>query len=195
MDLDLTDSRAVERFADEIPGIDLLINTVDSNGAGRIEDTPPTVFAGGLETCFLGPVRLTAALLRKGKIAGKIATILSVSPFEERPGWSCRAAGQSALWAFTRALRRTVGREMQVMEVVPAAWPAGIGRRSLRVGADSTEETLARRIVQAERSGKEIVAMPTKSEPAMWAGAATASVCEAAGVTNGHEQIGNHRFY
>jgi NAD(P)-dependent dehydrogenase (short-subunit alcohol dehydrogenase family) len=159
----VTDNGAVERLAAAVPRLDLFINAVLHSSYGRFMDTPLAAFENSLRVGFLGPARLTGELLRREKIGGKIVMVLSSPPVGGRAGCSGCAAGRAALWAFARVLRRSVGNNMQVTEVMvdtcPRAHCAPNDGQDAAAAQDPFDALLAHRIMQAERSGKEIVAV------------------------------------
>jgi NAD(P)-dependent dehydrogenase (short-subunit alcohol dehydrogenase family) len=160
VDGDVADHQSGERLADQLPNIDLVICIPEGGTARQIRDVSPADYERSLTTCFLGPVRLAVALLRRHKISSKVITVLSTAPLEGRPGYSCYAAGQAALWSFTRSLRRTVGNDLQVMEVLIRETGKGL-----------TDVAAAEQIRESERAGREMVVLPSKAALSMYLGA------------------------
>jgi NAD(P)-dependent dehydrogenase (short-subunit alcohol dehydrogenase family) len=167
--LDVADAVSVQSFAAAVPAVDLLVHATSCGSRARLVDSSLTAFDRALRSVFLGPAGLTAALLREQKISGKVLTILSACAVSGDPGCGACAAGHSALQAFTRVLRRTVGNDIQVVEAVVDMSPDGHCREldhnglptdSCRTHTGLSDRLIARRIVQAERSGKEIICIP-----------------------------------
>ena len=111
-----------------------------------------------LEVSFFTRVHLLTEYLRRDMRPHKIVNVLSTSVATGRPGHGCSSAGQAALWAQTRALRRTMGDHVQIMEVL------------LSVQDDDTEliNEAVGRIREAERRGKEIMVFPLRSRMAFY---------------------------
>ena len=176
---DPADRLSVQRCAARVPDPDLLINVVGCGPARHFKDMTPEQCEAGLQAGFLGPARLISMLLARETRPGKILNILSASVLRAQPGCACWAAGHAALWAFTRALRRTYGNDLQVMEAVVDRCPSGsacggngngsnlCAERSKAAcsaadvaASHPSDKRIAERIVQSERSGGEIVTVP-----------------------------------
>jgi short-subunit dehydrogenase len=150
--LDMSQGTAIGALAERIGPVDLLVNEAASTVEGSVADVSAETCAANLASTFTGPVHLTMAFLRqKGKLS-KIVNIMSTHAAEGQHGCGCSSAGQAALWAFTRSLRRTAGNEVQVTEVMLGARANGPSERSA--------EVTARRIQEAEQRGREIVVLP-----------------------------------
>ena len=156
---DVADHQSAERLAHQIQDIDLFVCIPERRTAKPIQDVSVADYERSLATYFLGPVRLTIELLRRHKINGKAIMVLS-APLADQTGYGCQAAGQAALWSFTRALRRTVGNELQVMEVLIR-----------ETGKRTADAVAAARIREAERAGKERVVLRSGALPPMYLGA------------------------
>jgi hypothetical protein len=118
----------------------------------------------------------------------KIMQVMPVTVTEDRARFDCHSAGQAALWAFTRSLRRTFGHRIQVMEVILAK-QQGIhciaGTAAEEVGnvnckhdhlqsdtisyrINLTAQVLAQRIHELEKQGREIVVLPLRYKLSMY---------------------------
>jgi len=181
--LDMGDSRAVTHLAGRIESIDLLINSSGCSVEGWIRDIPIAAYERCVSTNLFGVVQLTVEFLHKRRRPCKIINILSTSAVAGRPGYSCCSASKAALWAFTRSLRRTFGNEIQVMEVISAAFQSDSCGHAVRIQIDSdsehgcsygqfnrvptvrslTAKTMAWQIFEAETEGKEVVMIPLRS--------------------------------
>ncbi len=165
--LDLSDSRAVKRLAEQVGNVDLFIHNAIPHSVEKLGHISLEEFDHGLDRDFLGPVQLIAELLRRKVRPQTIINVLPVSAARRGPGHGCGAVCGAALWAFTRCLRRTFGNDMQVMEVLLPAFdntePSADNseRSSASVGGTGlTFRALAHRIHGAKTMGKEIVTIP-----------------------------------
>ena len=111
-----------------------------------------------LTASFFAPLALLMEYLRRGMQPQKIINILSTAAATGCPGQGCIAAGQAALWAQTRSIRRTLGNDVQVMEVLLS---------SSRQGAQAVREA-AERIHRAEQRGREMLVLPSRSRTALY---------------------------
>jgi len=181
--LDIADPRAVADFADGIENVDMLINNAGSAVVGRVEDIPIDSYKHNFAVNFFGAVLMIAKFLNKKKKPLKIMNILSTTAIAGRQGQSCYSATKAALWAFTRALRRTMGNELHVIEVLPSTFSSNFSKNSIRIRHEQSPESskdnpkhrrtltvrqltsrkVAEAIHRAERQGKEIILIPFKS--------------------------------
>lgn len=176
---DPADKLSVGKCGAEVRDPDLVINVVGCGPARRFQDMTPEQCEADLRTGCLGPARLISTLLARQTGPGKILNVLSASAIRAQPGCACWAAGHAALWAFTRALRRTCGNDLQVMEAIVDRCPSGSADGCNGKGSNlcaernkpacsaaevaashPSDKRIAERIVQAERSGGEIIAFP-----------------------------------
>jgi len=181
--LNIADPRAVAGFADRIENVDMLINNAGSAVVGRVEDIPVDAYKDNFAVNFFGAVLLIAKFLNKKKKPLKIMNILSTTAIAGRQGQSCYSATKAALWAFTRALRRTMGNELHIIEVLPSTFSSNFSRNSIKIKHEQSPESekgspkrrraltvrqltsgkVAETIQRAERQGKEIILVPFKS--------------------------------
>jgi NAD(P)-dependent dehydrogenase (short-subunit alcohol dehydrogenase family) len=174
--MDTGDDRAIADFSHRLATVDLVINVGCSLPEREAMDLSRADHERDLVANFYGPVQLIAMLLRRSKRPRKIVNVLSTWTLPGRLGRTGCTCGQSAMWAFTRSLRRTYGNEIQVMEVLlvtPGAihkstangrrkadsepWHASGVRRRMLMGLGLASRQIAERIQRAEQTGEEIV--------------------------------------
>jgi len=121
--LDVTDTESVERFAAEVPRVDLLVNNAgNAFGAEEISDALEEKWRAMFELNVLGVLRTTRALLPKLLAAGdaSIVNVGSIAGLETYPGGAGYTASKHALRALTRTLRlELLGRPVRVSEIAP----------------------------------------------------------------------------
>jgi len=182
--VDIGDSQAVADFADTIDHVDILINNAGSSVIGQVNDIPINVYNQNFATNFFGAVQLTLEFLKKERKPAKVVNVLSTTAIAGRREQSCYSATKAALWAFTRSLRRTIGDEVQIMEVLPSTFiHSNFSKNAVRITSEGntrfgeispkshkafavrnlTSQKVAEQIYGAERRGKEIVLIPFKS--------------------------------
>jgi len=145
-------------LVDRTGRLDLIVNCGDAGAQEELADVSVDACEHSLEVSFFAQLQLLTEYLRRDMRPHKIINVLSTSVATGRQGHGCSSAGQAALWAQTRALRRTVGNHMQIMEVL------------LSVQDDDTEliNEAADRIRAAERRGKETMVFPLRSRMALY---------------------------
>lgn len=182
--VDVGDAQAVADFADSVEHVDMLINNAGSSVVGRVNGIPIDVYKHNFATNFFGAVQLTSEFLKKESKPLKIVNVLSTTAIAGRRGQSCYSATKAALWAFTRLLRRTVGDQIQIMEVLPSTFDhSNFSKNAIRIESEDnpglskvsptsnktlavvnlTSQKVAERIYRAERQGKQIVLIPFRS--------------------------------
>jgi NAD(P)-dependent dehydrogenase (short-subunit alcohol dehydrogenase family) len=142
---------SMDRIVADMTPVDLLVIVGSRGPTGWLGDASATVLKNSLKTSFLDPVKLMTGLLHRNVVTGKIAIVLCSSSLKGRRACGGCSAGHAAMRGFTRALRRTIGNDTQVMEVGVDLCPA--------VGTQLSETAIAQRIVQSERTGREIVSL------------------------------------
>jgi NAD(P)-dependent dehydrogenase (short-subunit alcohol dehydrogenase family) len=174
--VDVGDPGAVEALAADAAGVELLINNAGLRVEGSLVETPLVDFRACYAVDFLGPVRLTRALLAGPSPPRKLVNVLSTTAIAGRSGLGAYASAKAALWSFTRSLRRVHGGSLQVLEVLPASFESGLVAESRRHGDDGGGPTrqapsarrlgageLAARIRRAEATGRERLLVPLEA--------------------------------
>jgi short-subunit dehydrogenase len=160
---DMADTRSIKEYADGISRVDLFINVSRQSQLGAVNDIPLDLYRRNFDTYFFGVLYLFAELFKKENKPKKLINILSSIVIAGRRNHSSYACTMAAFWSFTRAMRRAYGDELQVVEVLcPGGTPDA---RSLKTGdantalfpAESTDDTLAQKIQNTAKKGKEIV--------------------------------------
>ncbi len=189
--IDLTDSRAIVSLAERIEHVELIINNIELSAPELISDSPVTDYEQYLKRSLFGAINLIVEFMRKKVQPVKIVQVMPVAVAEERNRFGSHSAGQAALWAFTRSLRRTFGNRIQVMEVIlaeqngiccgadvsteiPGSLDYKYDRQKSGKVADGIpllDRILAQRIHELERRGKEIVVLPLRYKLSMYLGA------------------------
>ena len=174
--VDGEDGEAIGAMPEQTGPVDLIVSCGGSSVAAELSDISLEVCHRSLAVGFFHPLQFILAYLQCDMAPRKIAVVLSDSVVTGRPQHGCFYAGQAALWAQTRAMRRTLGNDVQVMEVL---WrmPAEPSRNGHSTGARRARE-LAGKIQDAERRGKEIVVFPFISRLSLYADAICPRVFE-----------------
>lgn len=167
----------VIKFTKEIEDVDLLINNAGQHFNKSVKETSINEYVEILDANFFGPVLLTQNLINNKKLH-KVINILSTTAICGRKNYSAYSASKSALWAYTRSMRRQKGNTIQFLEVIPSTFKTnlfsnsdstinGIPRISIGnlLGFNNILESkeVAQRIVKAERIGKDILFIPYKA--------------------------------
>lgn len=178
--LDVSDHQAVIEYASSIDDVDLVINNAGYSVIGNVIDIPVSEYRKNYDTNFLGPVLLTSCLLRREHRPKKIINVLSTTAIIGKGTLSSYASSKSALWCFTRSVRRAYGNDIQVLEVIPSTFTSNLGDNAKRVGPTTAKaegrkmglidralrpramssEHLAAEIQRAERKGVEVLYEP-----------------------------------
>jgi len=131
---------------------------------------------------LFGVIHLIVEFMHKKVPPVKIVQVMPVAVAEDGSRFGSHSAGQAALWAFTRSLRRTFGNKVQVMEVIlanqqenyPTPDIATKVESQIKYKHGSSQPSRARhraslitqvtthRIHKSERQGREIVVMPLR---------------------------------
>jgi hypothetical protein len=147
--LDVTDPASVERFAEGIGRLDLLVNNAGlASGIDRIEDTDEERWRRMWEVNVIGLMRVTRALLPALRAAphGHIVNLGSISGFEVYRGGGGYTASKWAVRAIGKTLRlELLGEPIRVTEIAP--------------GLVETEFSLVRFDGDAERAVKPYAGM------------------------------------
>ena len=120
--LDVTDAASVERFAEQVPRLDVLVNNAGMGlGMDRVADASDERWSAMFETNVLGALRVTRALLPKLlDSSGHLVVLGSTSGFEVYPGGAGYTASKHALRAMTKTLRlELLGQPVRITEISP----------------------------------------------------------------------------
>jgi NADP-dependent 3-hydroxy acid dehydrogenase YdfG len=122
-ELDVTDAASVERFAAQLPRVNVLVNSAGLGlGLDPIEQSSEEHWRAMLETNVMGLYRVTRALLPAMSRAphAHIVNLGSIAGFEVYPGGGGYTASKHAVRAISRTLRlELVGRPIRITEVNP----------------------------------------------------------------------------
>ena len=161
----------LKEFITEIENVDLLINNAGQHLAKSVKETTISEYVEMINANFFSPVLLTNSLISSPSLQ-KVVNILSTTAVCGRKNLSAYSSSKSALWAYTRSMRRQKGNAIQFLEVIPSTFKSNLFRNA-DTGRNETvhksnanileSEEVARRIVKAERSGKDILFIPFKA--------------------------------
>jgi NAD(P)-dependent dehydrogenase (short-subunit alcohol dehydrogenase family) len=104
--LDLSDQRARDRLAAEVPDVDILINNAGAIPRGTIEDLPDDVWRQSWELKVWGYIDLTRKYIIRMKERGDGVIINNIGAGGERPNYRyvAGAMANAGLMAMTRAI-------------------------------------------------------------------------------------------
>jgi len=185
--VDVGEYEAVKELTAKIEQIDLIINNAGFRISGGIIDVPVDIYRQNFAVNFFGPVLLTREFLKKEKKPKKIINVLSTTAIGGRKGLSCYSAAKSALWSFSRSVRREYGNEIQIIEAIPSTFSSNLFQRTIEFANESriqsnvntlsrpsiirkiispvmSSQYVAKLIVRAEEKGKEIVMIPSRAK-------------------------------
>jgi len=169
--VDTGDPEQRTHYCNSIGDIDLIINNAATSTMGSVVDVTIEKYRELLEVNFYAAVHLISEFLRRKNKPKKIVNILSTTAIAGRKGHSCYSLTKSALWAFTRSLRRVYGNEIQIVEAVPSSFRSNVvpGRKAKNrfyglLQPDVTARKVAERVYSAERAGHEKVFIPLRAK-------------------------------
>jgi len=112
LQLDLGDSRSIERLVRKLGRVDVLVNNAGSGQVGPAEEVRLEMVRSLFEAHFFGPVRLVQAFVpgMRARGAGAVVNIGSMRSEIATPFSGVYAAAKAALRSFTDSLRLEVGR-------------------------------------------------------------------------------------
>jgi hypothetical protein len=123
LSLDVTDQASVDRFAEQIDRVHILVNNAGGAlGLEPIEQADTERWLTMYETNVLGLMRVTRALLPKIVASGDghLVTIGSIAALETYPGGAGYTAAKHAALAVTKTLRQElIGKPVRVTEIDP----------------------------------------------------------------------------
>jgi short-subunit dehydrogenase len=178
---DISSSKDIEDLSNCIKTVDLLINNAGIHLKGSVNMTSIDYFHKIFKTNFIGAVNLTTNFLRKSTRPKKIINILSTTAIAGRANLGAYGASKSALWSYTRSLRRMFGNNMQILEVILATFPSNLSKNGIIVEAPDmgnqitkdfqsnfpSPRKIALKIIEAENKGKDILIYPFIAKPFM----------------------------
>lgn len=168
--VDLGDSEQRTSYCNSVGDVDLIINNAAISAAGNVVDTTVEKYRELLEVNFYAPVDLISEFLKRRNKPKKIINILSTTAIAGRKGHSCYSLTKSALWAFTRSLRRVYGNEIQIVEAIPSSFKDGLDHETKEkklyglLQPDLAVSTVAEKIFLCERAGQEKVFIPLRAK-------------------------------
>ena len=161
--IDFDSLEEVETLSNNITDIDLLINNAGQYLSKSIEDTTIGEYEKIMNINFLSAVLITQNLLKTTNVS-KVINILSTTAICGSKYHSAYSASKSALWAYTRSLRRQYGNKIQIMEVIPSTFSSNLFRQSRSKDNENIIKKnlmdpiiVAKKIFSAERSGKDLI--------------------------------------
>lgn len=174
--IDFTSIPDVIEFAKEIKEINLLINNAGQHLAKPVKETSINEYVKILDANFFSAVLLTQNLIKNNNLH-KVINILSTTAICGRKNYSAYSASKSALWAYTRSMRRQNGNTIQFLEVIPETFKSDLFRNTTSEkeaphplkgsfgGFNNILESkeVAQRVFKAEQNGKDILFIPFKS--------------------------------
>lgn len=121
--LDVTDARSVERFCEQVPRVNVLVNNAGgAMGLDTVANARDDDWERMYDTNVLGLMRMTRALLPKLEAsgAGHIVNVGSIAGREPYVGGAGYNAVKFAVAAITKVLRlELVGKPVRITEVAP----------------------------------------------------------------------------
>lgn len=153
-------------FSKEIDNIDMIINNAGQYLSKSVELTTIDDYHQLFNSNFLSPVILSeCSFLKVGP--KKIINILSTTAISGRRNHSAYSSSKSALWAYTKALRRRVGGNTHILEVIPSTFKSNLFRELENIDSNHgliDSKFIAEKILKAEQKGKDILYIPLKSK-------------------------------
>jgi len=167
---DLCDEAAIRGYAAGLPRIDLMINEVGWRDACSLEAFGGRDYRDALWSGFFAVVLLTTVLWERTARPNKLVNVLPADVLLGMGVDGPSAAARSALWAYTRSLRRLIGNQVQVSEVLVSAREPGAPRganawtesRRRAHSRGTSPNRLARQILRSEVDGDEYVMIPRR---------------------------------
>ncbi|MEM8932097.1 MAG: SDR family NAD(P)-dependent oxidoreductase [Acidobacteriota bacterium] len=121
--LDVTDPASIDRFADGLDAVHLLVNNAGAAlGVESVEGADEDKWERMFELNVMGVLRVTKALLGalRASGSGHVINVGSIAGFETYPGGAGYTASKHGLRALTRTLRKELlGEPIRVTEVAP----------------------------------------------------------------------------
>ncbi|MEL4457188.1 SDR family NAD(P)-dependent oxidoreductase [Lutimonas vermicola] len=169
--IDFISIHDLKDFLKEIGNVDLLINNAGQHLSRSIKETSINEYVEILNANFFSPLLLANHLIFNSNTR-KVINILSTTAICGRKNHSAYSSSKSALWAYSRSLRRHKGNRIQVLEVIPSTFKSDLNRNARKKVNEAIVKSkndlleskeVAERVVKAEKSGKDILFIPFKS--------------------------------
>jgi len=121
--LDVTDSKSVAAFCDQLPAVNVLVNNAGGAlGLETIAEADDQKWQTMFDSNVLGTMRMVRALLPNLEASGRghVVNISSIAGFEVYPGGAGYTAAKHAVHALTETLRlELLGKPIRVTEIAP----------------------------------------------------------------------------
>ena len=167
--IDFESIEQVTKLSKEIYGIELIINNSGQYISKFIRESTENDYSRILISNFVSSFILTEALLEKNPVH-KILNILSTAAIAGRQRNSIYSSSKSALWAYSRELRRRYGNTIQILEVIPSTFKSNLFRKDNGTLNEAHSNSgnlnsmdVAKKIHYAEKSGSNILYIPFKA--------------------------------
>lgn len=122
---DLKEQTDLTAILSQLENIDLLINNAGSSVLCDLQKMPINEYKSSFELNYFSHVYLTVKLIEHGHPLKSVVNILSTTAIAGRRSNNAYSAPKAAFWCFGRALRRTMGNQLFVQEVIPATFSSG----------------------------------------------------------------------
>jgi short-subunit dehydrogenase len=154
--LDLSQENNLKKLIKHLGSVDLLINNAGSHLSGTIADTPIKISQKIFALNFFCPVFLISKLLSRSKPVKKIINILSTTAIVGRAKLSAYSSSKSALWCFSRVVKRSFGNSTEVIEVIPATFQSSLFQKGIDLDhyQSQTTQKAHARILSSARVAK-----------------------------------------
>ena len=120
INVDLMSASNIETAIKNIAKVDLLINNAGIGYFHPILGTSLKTYEDCFNINLFAATYLTSLFFNKPEIPKKIINILSTTAIKGRFNVGLYSSSKSALWNYTRSLRRIYGNKLQVLEVIPS---------------------------------------------------------------------------
>lgn len=141
MYLDLSDFDSVKELVEKLNGekIDLIINNAGQQVVGSILNTDIELYRKSIRTNCLSHILLTAELIKTSNLKS-IVNILSTTAISGRTNMGLYSSPKAGMWAWTKVLRRNYGKNINVIEVIPATVMSELHNKGVSSSAANVNE-------------------------------------------------------
>ena len=120
---DFSESDSADKVVASIDDkIDLLINNAGHHVRGTLLDVDLNVIRSTMQINFYTPIRLITLL----PSAHTVVNIISTTAVSGRRNLGVYSSTKAGLWSFSKALRRSRGNEINVVDVIPATFSSSL---------------------------------------------------------------------